>query len=363
MNNSNEIANGILKALSIIVGIAILLFFLYKIQSVIVYILISVVVSLIGRPIVRFLRYRLKFNNMLAVAATMILLIGIMVGLIGLFIPLLAEQGQNLSLLDIDKLELNIKDLYNQVTTYFGINPIEVEESFRDSHLLSRVDYSVIPNFLNAFVSGLGSFSIGLFSVMFISFFFLKDSKLFENSLMTLIPDNKEERLKRSIEKIKGLLSRYFIGLILQISVLFLIYTIGLLIIGVQNAIVIAFLCALINLIPYLGPIIGAIVMILLTMTSNLGAGFSDVILPMTLKVLIVITIGQLIDNFLSQPLIFSKSVKSHPLEIFLIIIIGGLLFGIIGMIIAVPVYTATKVILKEFLSENKIVQKLTKDL
>jgi predicted PurR-regulated permease PerM len=212
-------------------------------------------------------------------------------------------------------------------------------------------------------MSGLGNFSIGLFSVLFISFFFLKDSKLFENSLMTLVPDNKETRLQKSINKIKDLLSRYFVGLVLQISVLFIIYTIGLLIIGVENAIVIAFLCALINLIPYLGPMIGGAIMIFLTMTSNLGESFNEVIVPTTLKVLVVIIIGQLIDNFISQPLIFSKSVKSHPLEIFLIIIIGGLLFGIVGMIVAVPAYTAIKVILKEFLSDNKVVQRLTKDL
>ena len=171
-----------------------------------------------------------------------------------------------------------------------------------------------------------------------------KDSKLFENSLMTLVLDNKETRLQKSINKIKDLLSRYFVGLVLQISVLFLIYTIGLLIIGVENAIVIAFLCALINLIPYLGPMIGGAIMIFLTMTSNLGESFNEVIVPTTLKVLVVIIIGQLIDNFISQPLIFSKSVKSHPLEIFLIIIIGGLLFGIVGMIVAGDAFTVNVV-------------------
>jgi predicted PurR-regulated permease PerM len=70
-----------------------------------------------------------------------------------------------------------------------------------------------------------------------------------------------------------------------------------------------------------------------------------------------------LVDNFFSQPFIFSKSVKSHPLEIFLVIIISGLLFGVLGMIVAVPAYTALKVVLKEFLSENKIVKQLTKNL
>jgi predicted PurR-regulated permease PerM len=73
--------------------------------------------------------------------------------------------------------------------------------------------------------------------------------------------------------------------------------------------------------------------------------------------------IGQLVDNFFSQPLIFSKSVKSHPLEIFLVIMIAGVLFGVVGLIVAIPVYTSIKVILKEFLSDNEIVQKLTKNI
>lgn len=103
--------------------------------------------------------------------------------------------------------------------------------------------------------------------------------------------------------------------------------------------------------------------MIFLTMTSFLGADFSTVILPKTAWVLLGLVIGQLIDNFFSQPFIFSNSVKSHPLEIFLVIIIAGLLFGVVGMIVAVPGYTAIKVILKEFLAENQIVKRLTKNL
>ncbi|GGG48799.1 AI-2E family transporter [Bizionia arctica] len=362
--NSKEISNGLLRATATIAGVCILLLFLYEIQSVIVYIAISAVISLTGRPIILFLRDRLKLNNLLAVIITMILILGVIIGLIGLFIPLILEQGQNLSLLDIDQLRDKIQSLYNELLSHFNLGAITInEDTIASSKLFSKINFAVIPEFLNSLVSGFGSFSMGLFSVLFISFFLLKDSKLFESSLMLLVPDNKESRVKTSITKIKNLLSRYFVGLVLQISVLFIIYTIGLLIIGVQNAVVIAFLCALINLIPYLGPLIGACIMVLLTMTSNLGHSFSEVILPNTLYVLIVIAIGQLNDNFVSQPLIFSKSVKSSPLEIFLVIIIAGLLFGIVGMVIAIPAYTAIKVILKEFLSENKIVQKLTKDL
>lgn len=180
---------------------------------------------------------------------------------------------------------------------------------------------------------------------------------------MLLVNDRDENRLKISFEKIKDLLSRYFLGLLLQISILLIIYTIVLVVFGIQNAFVIAFLCALLNLIPYVGPLIGGLLMMFLSMTSNLDAEFSTVILPKTIYVMIGFSIGQLIDNFFSQPIIFSNSVKSHPLEIFIVILAGGSLMGSVGMIVAIPLYTSIKVMLKEFLSENKIVKSLTQDL
>lgn len=361
--NSKTITNGILRAIVILLAIALVSYFLFKIQSVIVYIIVAAIISLIGRPLVLFLRRKLKFNNTVAVVVTMILFIGVFIGLVGLFIPLIAEQGQKLALLNTTDLEENVQNLYNQIINYFEFNNIDVEQSIKDSGLLSKIDFALIPDYLNKVVSGLGSFSIGLFSVLFITFFFLKDSKLFEEGIITFVPKDKETRSKRSFNKIKDLLSRYFGGLLLQILILFIIYTVVLLIFGIDNAIVIAFLCALLNLIPYVGPLVSAFLMILLSMSSNLGESFSDVILPKTSYVMIGFAIAQVVDNFFSQPIIFSKSVKSHPLEIFLIIIIAGILFGIVGMIIAVPTYTAIKVILKEFLSEYKVVKKLTRGL
>ncbi|NRD20253.1 AI-2E family transporter [Winogradskyella eckloniae] len=360
---SKTIANGILRALGIILAIALILLFLFKIQSVLIYIAVAAVISLIGRPIILFLRRKLKFKNTPAVIVTMLLLLGLLFGLVGLFIPLIVEQGHNLSLLNINQLQVNIEDLYDQIITYFEIKNIDVEQSIEDSNLLSKLDFTIIPNFLNTFISGLGSFSIGLFSVLFISFFFLKDSKLFEDGIMIFVPNGNEERSKRSIHKIKDLLSRYFVGLIFQILILFVFYTILLLIFGIDNAIVIAFLCALLNLVPYVGPLVSGFLMLLLSMSSNLGESFSEVILPKTTYVMIGFIIAQLIDNFFSQPYIFSKSVKSHPLEIFLVILIAGIVFGIVGMIVAIPTYTAIKVILKEFLSDYNIVKKLTKGI
>jgi predicted PurR-regulated permease PerM len=131
----------------------------------------------------------------------------------------------------------------------------------------------------------------------------------------------------------------------------------------VENAVVIAFLCAILNIIPYIGPLIGSILAGILTMLSNINNDFQTVTLPTTIYVTIGFFIVQLIDNNVSSPIIFSKSVNSHPLEIFLVILMVGLLFGITGMIVAIPLYTILKVIGKEFVPDNKIIKVLTKDL
>lgn len=359
--NSKIIANGILRALAIITGIVLLLYFLYKIQSVIIYLIIAVVLSLIARPFLRFLRYRLKLPNIMAVIITMSLFLLVLFGIISMFIPLIVQQGQNISLLNTEELRNNIFNLMDQIDQFFSARRINFFGEFKDIDLTSNI--ASIPGLLNSVVEAIGSFSIGLFSIIFISFFLLKDTELLNKVFLSVTPQEKEERILKSLGKIKDLLSRYFIGLIIQISILFTIYSVTLLIFGIESAVVIAFLCALLNIIPYIGPIIGGVLMITLTMTSSLEYDFQTHILPLTGYVLFGYIIAQLIDNFFSQPIIFSKSVKSHPLEIFLIIIIGGLLFGIIGMIIAVPTYTVIKVILKEFLSDNKVVKTLTKGL
>ncbi len=359
--SSKTIANGILRALAIILGIFLLGFFLLKIQSVIVYIIIASVLSLIGRPFILFLRRKLKFPNTLAVITTMLIMLGLLTGIVILFIPLVLEQGKSLSLLEVDKLQENIQGVFNEITSYFTSKGIDILKEIESIDFAAQ--FKAIPNLFNAIIAALGSLSIGLFSILFISFFFMKDSQLLKNGILTIIPNHTENRFSKSLETINDLLSRYFLGLIIQILILFIIYTIILLSFGISNAIVIAFLCALLNLIPYVGPLIGAVLMFILSMTSNIGLEFQTEILPTSLWILFCYGLAQILDNFVSQPIIFSKTTKSHPLEIFLVIIIGGLLFGIIGMITAVPSYTALKVILKEFLSENKIVKSLTKSL
>lgn len=359
--NSKIISGGILRAIGILVAIGLILMFLYKIQSVLVYLAIASILSLIARPFLRLLKNKLKFPNTLAVVITITFFVIMTFGIISMFIPLIVKQGHNISLLNTNEFQTDIKNLILKIQEFFSSKKIDIFQEFKNIDLASNIQS--IPSLLNSLVGFIGSFSMGLFSVLFITFFFMKDTEILHKAFLAITPDEKEERLLKSINTIKDLLSRYFIGLIIQLSILFAIYSITLLIFGVESAVVIAFLCALLNIIPYIGPLIGGVLMITLTMTSNLEHDFQNYILPTTSYVLIGYIIAQLIDNFFSQPIIFSKSVKSHPLEIFLVIIIGGLLFGVVGMILAVPTYTAIKVILKEFLSDNPVVKSITKQL
>ena len=358
-NISRGIIDSVLKLGLISLGILLML----ELKVLLVYLVVAAIISLIGRPIALFLKNKLKFNNLLAASTSLLVLVGVLFGFISLFIPLVVQQGENLSLLNVDELGYKLEKLTNEIILFFNFDPTNIEQYSSAKNIINIENLGVIPEFLNHLLSILGNFTIGLFSVTFISFFLLKDSHILENAILVFVSDKSEGRLKKSFEKIKNLLSRYFLGLLLQISILMFIYSIVLLIFGIKNAIVIAFLCALLNLIPYIGPLIAAVLMIFLTMTSNLEADFSSVILPKTIYVMIGFFIGQLIDNFVSQPFIFSNSVKSHPLEIFIVILAGGSLMGTTGMIVAIPLYTAIKVIFKTFMAKNKIVRSLTQDL
>ena len=94
--------------------------------------------------------------------------------------------------------------------------------------------------------------------------------------------------------------------------------------------------------------------------TIEMSPDFYTETLPLILKVVGVFLTMQMLDNFLLQPFIFSNSVKAHPLEIFIIILVGAKLGGITGMILAIPAYTVIRVIAKIFLSEFRIVQQIT---
>jgi len=358
---AKTISNGLLRTIGILAAIIALIWFFIQIQTIIVYIIISAVLALISRPVVRFLTRKLKLNNTLAVVITIITYCILTFLIFNAFTPLISKQSENIAMLNSQEFKSNIERLSSEVNNYLLFHNIDILEKTKNIDFLPSLKN--IPNILNIILSKIGSFSMGLFSVFFITFFFMLDSKLLSRTVFIFIPRKHISHTVRSLEDIKDLLSRYFVGLVIQISILFTIYAIVLSVFKIDNCVIIAFLCALFNLIPYIGPLIGGLIMFVLATTSNLDLNFQTQILPNSLYIMSGYLIAQLIDNFISQPLIFSKSVKSHPLEIFLIIMVFGSLFGIIGMVVSIPVYTAIKVIAKEFFDKYRAIKLLTKEL
>ncbi|APD08153.1 UPF0118 membrane protein [Flavobacteriaceae bacterium UJ101] len=361
----NKIARGIVKAVLGLVGLALLLYFLYQIQIVFVYLGIAAVIAIIGRPLVLFLNEKLRVPNAISAILTMFLFLIILTGFVSLFVPLITQQADNLSLLNQDSFRTNLELQIYQIIEYLEKYKIDLSNNFLNIENIMDEISNFLPDFLNSVLGIVSSLIMGIFSVLFISFFLLKDRSLLKNMLFSVVPDKEESHLENVLDKTNDLLSRYFIGLIIQVLVMFTLYIIILLSFGINNALIIAFVCALMNLIPYIGPLVGAIIISFLTMSHYIGEGlpFNTGVLPNTGYVLIAYLAAQMIDNFINQPLIFSNSVKSHPLEIFIVIIIGGTLFGVVGMIIAVPAYTALRVVLKEFFGQFKWVQSITKNI
>jgi predicted PurR-regulated permease PerM len=220
-----------------------------------------------------------------------------------------------------------------------------------------------IPQLFSTLICFMGNLLIAFMSILFIAFFFLKEQGLFLDALQAIVPSKYEKEVIHALDDSSRLLRRYFVGVSIQVTTITIFVSLVLTVFGMKNALLIAFFAALINVIPYLGPVIGATFGVLITISSNLDLPFYEEMLPLIFIVIITFAAMQFLDNFVLQPFIFSNSVSAHPLEIFIVILVGAKLSGIVGMVLAIPVYTVIRVIAKSFLSEFRLVQKLTKKL
>lgn len=253
----------------------------------------------------------------------------------------------------------------NDSTQNTGIRHREQLEHLLLGLLQKFFNFTKVGNIFESVFSIFTSIFTIIFVSTFIAFFFLRDKNLFYNMVLGVIPEKYEKQTVIILHDSRHLLSRYFIGLCIQILLIMTCVTIGLVIIGFnfKTALIISFIYGFFNIIPFLGPVIGGIIGLVLGLTNNIDLDYATQIMPLLSKMVIVYAIVQIIDNVLFQPLIFSNSVNAHPLEILLIIIIAGSIAGVSGMIFAVPTYTFLRIIARQFLTNFKVVRTLTKNL
>jgi len=168
--NSKEITRGIVWAVFQIAAISLTIWLLYQLKTLLIYLVIAAVVSLIGRPINKFLIQKIKLRPILATTISILVLLGILISLFSLFVPLLIQQGENLALLDVDLLKANIDTLVEEISLYFQLDNSFWQQQFAVDNLFQNINFGLLPELLNQTLELLGGFTIGLF---FSSFYFI----------------------------------------------------------------------------------------------------------------------------------------------------------------------------------------------
>lgn len=369
--NTDKLAGYIIKLGGLAIVVALCLYF----KNVLIYIVAAFVVSLIGRPVMKLLR-RIKIKgksapDWLLAVLSIVVIIGFLALIVTQLIPMVSSIVKDASALQtssyfesdpIDKLNEWIIGLFPNVGPDFDIAAV----------LLGKVkelaDFSKVSGIVGSVASVVSSLFVALFSVVFISFFFLKEEGLFERIICALVPDRHESNVRKTLNDIKELLSRYFVGLVIEMLGVAVVDFLGLWLIArfdVSYAIGIAFIAGLLNVIPYVGPLMGEAIGVIFAVVLKLGTGAGlDVNLWMfALIVLVIMLAAQLVDNFIYQPLIYSTSIKAHPLEIFIVLLMAGHIGGTVGMLVAIPAYTVVRVVAIRFFYKYKVIQRLVPDL
>ncbi len=348
-------------------GFILLAIGLWKFKGLVGLLLISVAISFIGRPIVLLLsKIQIKGRSLptsVGAAISMLVLFGSAVGIIQLFAPLVNEQMDAVQKLDFNQIANATGQGTVWLDDHFGAINFSGDERSNSQFVLEQLESSLKFEALGQRISGLlaqiGSLFFGIFSVVFMAFFFLKDGALFRNMIEAITPDELLPKVQSILERTSQLLTRYFGGLVIQVSIITAIVTAGLELVGANHAFLIGLLAGLCNLVPYLGPLAGTALGVAIVAISGPAAASGALIGGS----LLVFAVAQLVDNFFTQPVVFANRVHAHPLEIFLVISIAGSSAGILGMVLAVPAYTLFRIVAQELFSGFKWVDRLTQNL
>ena len=342
--------------------------------SVVVYVLLAGVVSLIAKPLKMMLaKIRIKghrapdwFLAILSILLILVIFCGIIAGLAPMVKEVISDVASVTGDTSLGAISSNLAELNAYLVKTFDLDPgFRIEVAILHQ-VKSLINVNIFGNVIGSVASALASFGIGLFSVVFIAFFFIRDEKLFSRIICALAPDRHEDEVAQSLSDVEHLLSRYFIGLIVEMSCVGLIDFLGLWAIArleLGTAIGIGFMAGLLNIIPYVGPLLGGVLGTIIAMTiryCGAGACGLDIGFWGFLAILVaVFVLAQLVDNFILQPVIYSTSIQASPLEIFIVMLLAGTMGGILGMLTAIPAYTVVRVVAGRFFPQVKFIRRL----
>lgn len=364
------------KYIMITAGAAVILAFCWFFRDVIIYMLAAGVVALLGRPVMNlFNKIRIKGKGLpqwLYAILTLIIIMVIFLSAVILLVPVISGIAKDISMANVESAAQSAVAALKSLNIFLAETFPSLGSDFRIERAIlgsmkDFTDISVFSSFFSSAASFIANFGIGLCAVMFISFFFLKDGNLFPNIIAALVPDKHESNARAAYGDIEHLLSRYFLGLVVEMAGVALVDFLGLVFIariGFNSAIGIAFVCGVMNIIPYVGPWLGGAIGTVLAVTMKYicldGSGLNVSFWVFVIILIAIFWVAQIIDNYIFQPIVYSSSIKANALEIFIVLLMAGHIGGIMGMLVAIPCYTVLRVIGVRFFGHVKFVRQLT---
>lgn len=375
-NDEIKYSEKLSKLIFILLVITIIATACWYIRSVLGYIILAALVSVLASPVCDLVcKIHVKDHycpRWLGTIISMLSIFLILTGAVTLFVPLVSNISQDISEASVNDIAQSVSiplaDFNNWIVrTIPKVGPDFKIENFVLTQIQDMFNTENLTNVVGSVTSFVARLGVGLFAIIFISFFFIKIPGLITSVATALVPDKYEKKVRDSFQESGVLISRYFIGMAIEVLGVALLNFLGLLLIGKMGfkySLGIAFMTGIMNIIPYIGPLIGGVLGVSLSLiikyvcasSFGLGVGF----LPFILILAAIFSFTQLIDNYVYQPLIYSNSVKVHPLEIFIVFLIAGQIGGMAGMFAAIPAYTVIRVIAKQFLGDVKAIRMLT---
>ena len=345
----------------ILLFLALIAFLCWYFSSIVIYLLIALALTMAGRPMVNLLcKIRIKkftFPRPLATIMAMMVILGLFFGFFAILTPLISQEIRNLTSIDPQV----ITDGYDRFLSKFediasnqgiDVTATEISEGLVNQlqTLVKRLD---IGNIIGNLAGIIASVFVAVFAILFLTFFSLNDDGIIMKTARKFIPSKLRPNFSNIIDATGKQVGRYFGGVLIEMCIVGLINGVTCKLLGVPDAALIGVLSGLLNVIPYLGPLISVCLNVIISCTSMIPMSPAGIdVLYNIIKVVAVFLSAQLIDNFVLQPFIYGKSVKAHPIEIFIVIMAAAQLGGVLGMIFAVPVYTLLRIVFKEFFGQ-----------
>ncbi len=361
-----------IKILWAILPLTIFCCFVWYFQNIVLYLLLAIILSYILNPLVNVLAKvqikRIGLPRWLLTFVAFAVVFGLIYGFFALFAPLIGQQWSLIRNTTPEEILVALNPFLQKIEkTLVSFHLLENQKGLLEKTIIAKISDTLGSNSVNTLVQNAtdaaGSFVFGFFAVLFMTFFIVKERSLLREASDSLLPDRYTEPARNAFSRVEELLSRYFLGIIAQSTIVATLIALGMWGIGIKNALLIGVFAGVINVVPYIGPVTGILFALFVGITTNLNLNFDTQLVPLLTQMAMVLIGVQLLDNWIVQPTIFSKTVNAHPLEIFIVVLMGSRVGGAFGMFLAIPVYTILRVTAREFFMGYQVVRKITKNI